>query len=236
MTGKIKDLTDQIGISLPEGKLFSALRHTSYVNEADEDLRSNERLEFLGDAVIDLAVSHHLFRSWADKDEGELSKIKSIVVSQPVLAAKAEELGLGEKVFLGKGEEESGGRSKPSILCDAFEALVGVIFDEKGFGPASTFVVDALQDKIDEVAGRQRVLDYKSSLQIETQKRYDSYPIYEVIEEKGKAHNKTYQVAARIDDRKGLGRGRSKQEAEQAAAKQLYLKITREEDATPTKQ
>lgn len=237
MSDELCQQFNELGIDLSNKRLKIAFQHTSYVNEEEEQqLQSNERLEFLGDAVIDLAISEYLFNYWEGKDEGELSKIKAIVVSQPVLAGKAKELKLGQALYLGRGEEESGGRSKPSILCDTFEALVGLIFLVEGFPKSSQFVLEMLEDEVQKVASRQKILDYKSALQINAQKRFNTYPTYRVVEEKGKSHNKTYTVAVKLAGKEGIGRGKSKKEAEQAAAKQLYLELTRGQDSAAVAQ
>ncbi|MFQ6090223.1 MAG: ribonuclease III family protein, partial [Candidatus Bipolaricaulia bacterium] len=142
-------LEKELGIS--PAKLRQAFLHSSYVNERPEELESNERLEFLGDAVIELAISEHLFRSFPGHTEGELTKIKSVVVSGPVLAERAQGLGLGEALLLGVGEEESGGRHRRSILADVIEALVGLIFLDQGYERAAKFVVEQLGDEVEKV-------------------------------------------------------------------------------------
>lgn len=221
------NLQSRLELILSEENLRKAFYHTSYVNEGHENLESNERLEFLGDAVIDLATSNYLYNYWESKDEGELSKLKAIIVSQPTLAKKAKELQLGKLLFLGKGEEDSGGREKPSILCDVFEALIGLIFQETSYKQASELVIEILEDEINNLAQQQQIYDYKSALQIKGQKWFDSIPTYKVVEQSGKAHNRTYKVCAHLNGFEGQGRGTSKQEAEQAAAKQLYLTLER---------
>jgi ribonuclease-3 len=225
-----KDFTElkkRLDLDVSEEELRKAFFHTSYVNESDEGKRSYERLEFLGDAVIELAVREHLYRSFPDKSEGELSKIKAVAVSKPVLSAKAAELDLGRLLYLGKGEKESGGRTKESILCDVFESLVGILFLKKGFRRTAEYVVEILSDEVDNLVDSQEVLDYKSALQIEAQKRFNTRPTYEVQEEWGKAHNRRYRILAKLADFEGTGKGRSKQEAEEAAAKKIYLKLKR---------
>lgn len=227
MDKKLTDLKNKLDAEIPEGKLKRAFLHTSYVNESDEDNQSYERLEFLGDAVIELAIREYLYNSFPDKTEGELSKIKAVAVSKPVLSKKAEELKLGRFLYLGKGEKESGGRNKDSILCDVFESLVGVLFLHEGFRWAANYVVEILEDEVENLVTKEEVLDYKSALQVEAQKRYDTRPSYEVLEETGKAHNRRYKIYATLAEYEGTGRGRSKKEAEEAAAKQIYLKLKR---------
>ena len=220
-------LKDRLDLDVPEEDLRKAFFHTSYVNESEGGRRSYERLEFLGDAVIELAIREHLFTSFPEKSEGELSKIKAVAVSKPVLSGKASDLNLGRFLYLGKGEKESGGRNKESILCDVFESLIGVLFLKNGFRKTAEYVVEILSDEVDNLVDSQEVLDYKSALQIEAQKRFNTRPSYEVQEEWGKAHNRKYRILAKVGGFEGTGKGRSKQEAEEAAAKKIYLKLKR---------
>ena len=227
MTKDLTELKERLDLDIPKEELKKAFLHTSYVNESQEGSRSYERLEFLGDAVIELAIREYLFNSFPEKTEGELSKIKAVAVSKPVLSKKASELDLGRFLYLGKGEKESGGREKDSILCDVFESLIGVLFLKNGFRSTAEYVVEILRDEVDNLIDSQRVLDYKSALQVEAQKLYSTRPEYEVVDEWGKAHNRRYKIHATLADYEGTGRGRSKKEAEEAAAKQIYLKLKR---------
>ena len=211
-------------LRIPASKLRQAFLHSSYVNERSEELESNERLEFLGDAVIELAISEHLFHLFPGHTEGELTKIKSVVVSGPLLAERASDLGLGEALFLGVGEEESGGRARRSILADAFEALVGLIFLESGYERAAQFVVEQLGPEVEKVERHQRSWDYKSLLQEEAQRR-GVRPVYTLLQEEGADHQKVFTVRVEVAGYEGLGRGRRVKEAEQAAAKQVYFKL-----------
>lgn len=229
-------LADRLGLEMEGRDLLPAFLHSSYVNEKETEGKSNERLEFLGDSVLDLIISDYLFKKFEEKDEGELSQIKSVVVSQPVLAERAEKLDLGTHLRLGKGEEESGGRSKPSILSDVLESLIGIVFKEKGFSEAKKFVLDILEEEIESVLEKRQVLDYKSALQIQTQKIYGETPNYRLEEKKGKPNNRVFLVSASIREYEGKGRGRSKKEAEEAAAKQVYLALKREEESAPVAQ
>jgi ribonuclease-3 len=215
-------LAEELGIEA--SKLRRAFLHSSYVNERSEELESNERLEFLGDAVIELAISEHLFHIFPSHSEGELTKIKSVIVSGPLLAERASALGLGEALFLGVGEEESGGRTRRSILADAFEALVGLIFLESGYERAAQFVVEQLRDEVERVERHQRSWDYKSLLQEEAQRR-GVRPVYTLLQEEGADHQKVFTVRVEVAGLEGQGRGRRVKEAEQAAAKQVYFKL-----------
>jgi len=211
-------------LEISEIELRRAFLHSSYVNERPEEGESNERLEFLGDAVIELAISEYLFHSFPGHSEGELTKIKSVVVSGPLLAERAKALGLGEALFLGIGEEESGGRERRSILADAFEALVGLIFCARGYGCAARFVVEQLHEEVEKVEQNQRSWDYKSLLQEEAQRR-GLRPVYTLLQQEGADHQKVFTVRVEVAGLEGLGRGRRIKEAEQAAAKQLYFKL-----------
>lgn len=202
-----------------------AFLHSSYVNEHDDKRGSNERLEFLGDAVLGLAVTSYLFAQFPAADEGRLTKAKSVVVSRPVLCVKAVELNLPDHLRLGKGEEANGGRKRSSNLANAFEALIGIIFLERGYQAAAKFVVSQLKDEINEVMSEQSATnDYKSLLQELAQRLFNCRPLYTVSEDKRTLKNQTGFVAhIAVAGHRGKGRGSSKKQAEQAAAKQLYL-------------
>ena len=150
-----------------------------------------------------------------------------MVVSGPVLAEKARELGLGECLFLGVGEEESGGRERDSILADTFEALIGLIFLKWGYRRASRFALRFLRDEVRKVERHQRLMDYKSLLQEEAQRR-GIRPVYTLLREEGADHQKVFTVQVEVDGLLGTGRGRRIKEAEQAAAKQVYFKLIQE--------
>lgn len=227
MAGKsVDELAKRLRLKIPSKSLERAFLHSSYVNERGDPRGSNERLEFLGDAVIGLAVTHYLFRQYPDADEGRLTKAKSVAVSRPVLAEKAEKLALSRYLRLGKGEEASEGRKRLSNLGNAFEALVGVIFLERGFSYASKFVLRYLRDDIERFLTEQSTSgDYKSLLQETAQRLFDQRPTYAVTNTKGKEHRKEFAVDVSVAGHRATGRGRSKREAEQAAAKRLYLML-----------
>ena len=210
--------------------LAEALRHASYVNEVgDPELRDNERLEFLGDAVLDLAVSHLLMEVFRDAKEGLLSKWRASVVNERVLFELAKEMELGSYLVLGKGEEMSGGREKPSILADTFEALLGAVYQDGGFEPAKEIVRSLLFPNIEQLEEIGPVEDFKSLLQEFTQETYRKRPDYVLLSETGPAHNKTFRVSLSIQGRKvAEGEGKSKKEAEQRAAREAFLCLTRD--------
>jgi ribonuclease-3 len=217
-------LRDRLGLDLSLEILEQPFRHSSFVNESAQKLESNERLEFLGDAVVELVVGTYLYENYPQLSEGELTKIKSVVVSGPVLAEKAKELNLDRCLLLGRGEEESGGRVRGSILGDAFEALVGIIYSEIGYEKAAQLVLDCLQGEIERVARGQHRRDYKTLLQ-ELAQELGYKPMYTLLEAVGEDHRKEFTVRVVVASQEGMGRGHSKKEAEQAAAKQLYFKL-----------
>lgn len=203
--------------------LQTALTHTSYANE--ERIESNERLEFLGDAVLGLVVGEYLFRNYAEADEGELAKIRAQVVKASALAACGKKIDLGRYLRLGRGEAFTGGRARESILADAFEAIVGAVFIASGFDAARALVLKYLEEEIRAAARGQRFFDFKTRLQEELQSRGDK-PIYEVTRECGPDHGKEFTVAVHAGGRRlGLGHGRSKKEAEQQAARQALEQL-----------
>lgn len=197
-----------------------ALVHSSYANERGEQgWESNERLEFLGDAVLQLVVSEYLYTRYGSLPEGELTRIRAAVVSTPTLARKGAELGLGRLLLLGKGEEATGGRERASLLENAFEALVGAVFLDGGLEEARRFVLRALEEDIALAARGEYRRDWKTELQELTQ-REGMAPEYRVVAEGGPDHAKWFEVVVLVGDREaGRGRGRSKKEAEQEAAR-----------------
>ncbi len=223
---KLEQLRAELGLlEIPLADLARPFCHSSYVNESPQPIESNERLEFLGDAVVALAVTEYLFAHYPDLPEGELTKIKSVVVSGPVLAARARALGLDHCLLLGHGEEESGGRQRRSLLGDAFEALIGLVFERLGYRRASLLVIELLRDEIVRVAaGEHRRYDYKTLLQEWAQARGQK-PVYILVGTEGADHCKEFTVRVEVNGLMALGRGRSKKEAEQIAAQQLYGRV-----------
>ncbi|MBW1996691.1 MAG: ribonuclease III [Deltaproteobacteria bacterium] len=211
--------------------LEEAFRHSSYVNEAGHaDLRDNERLEFLGDAVLGLAIGHVLMDLFKNATEGELTRYRSFVVNEKGLSCMARMLGLGEYLFLGKGEETSSGREKPSILANTMEALVGALYLDAGFEKTKEIIGELFLPMINEIQSRALVNDYKSMVQEYSQEIYRTRPEYRVLQEEGPAHEKTFKVALMINGKTvGQGEGRSKKEAEQEAAKEALSWLKAEE-------
>jgi len=206
--------------------LSKALTHKSYANEKSENLKHNERLEFLGDSVLDILVSDYLVKEFSDFAEGTLSKIRAAVVNESCLAKLAHKMELGSYLLLGKGEDLSGGRKKPSILADAFEALAGAVFRDGGLGAASGIFLPLLVEEIKKTAESWSFRDFKSDLQEYTQNKLACIPSYKVVREIGPDHAKEFEVVVIIkQEEKGKGLGRSKKEAEQAAAEIAMEKI-----------
>ncbi len=200
---------------------MQALAHRSWCAE-NPGTGSNERLEFLGDAVLGLVVTDHLFRTYPDMPEGELAKVRASVVNSAALAELAAELDVGEAMMLGKGEDQSGGREKPSILADATEALIGAVYIDRGWDAAEQMVMRLLGDRIEVGAAGPGGQDYKTRLQELCARTFDQLPSYSLRDE-GPDHAKRFDAVVYVRGRPaGLGRGRSKKQAEQAAARQAW--------------
>jgi ribonuclease-3 len=201
-------------------RLINAFTHRSYVNEFRGGTRcDNERLEFLGDAVLDLVVSEFLFSQQPCLDEGDLTRIRAEVVSSPCLAKVAGSMNLGQCLFLGKGEAFDGGRNKPGLLADALEALIGAVFIDGGYASAKSVTLRIFQPLL-KGAIIKKTIDHKSRLQELLQSQHQDRPVYRLVNASGTAHAPLYLVEVLIDDRVcGTGEGRSKKIAEQNAAK-----------------
>ena len=226
--GKIVELENSLDLTFDNKLLLQrALTHKSYPNENRElELKDNERLEFLGDSVLSLSVSTYIFNKFSDLPEGELAKMRAVIVSAPILAEVAKRIDLGEFLFLGKGEEMTGGRERDSILADTMEAIFGALYLDQGFTAASEFVLNLLKVDIINVAEGNHIQDYKTMLQEVIQKDGNLRPEYEVVDEEGPDHNKTFIVAVKLNESSlGSGQGSSKKEAEQEAAKVALDKL-----------
>lgn len=201
------------------GLLKLALTHSSYANERKiNKIECNERLEFLGDAILELITSDFLYSKYPKMPEGQLSKLRASLVCEESLAESAKEIGLGDCIYLGKGEEATGGRLRASITSDAFEALIGAIYLDKGYDAAKEFVLKYVLYDTDRFVNS---FDSKSLLQEKVQcSKKISVISYKVIEESGPEHNKNFKVAVYIDGKEyGVGQGRSKKAAEKEAAR-----------------
>ena len=226
---KIKDFQNTIGYNFQsEGLLRQALTHSSYANEKHmKKLSDNERLEFLGDAVLELVSSDFLYKNYQKLPEGELTKLRASIVCEPTLALCAKELHLGEDLLLGKGEDQTGGRERKSILSDALEAVIGAIYLDGGFANAKEFVLKYIMTDIEH---KQLFYDSKTILQEVVQGEHESLQ-YVMTEESGPDHNKSFTVEAHIDNVcLGVGSGHTKKAAEQEAAYRALLKIREDKE------
>jgi len=189
-------------------------------------LDTNERLEFLGDAVLGVVVTEYLFRQFPNASEGELTEMRSSVVSQEVLAQASRDIGLGDYLYLGEGEERTGGRERESILADALEAVIGAIYLDGGIESARQVIKYLLLDHLDSILESEISRNYKSQLLEYMQARGLGSPEYAVIEEVGPDHEKEFTVEVRIQGRvMGRGKGKSKKKAEQEAAQRALERI-----------
>jgi len=201
--------------------LHEALRHRSYLNEhKDVQLASNERLEFLGDAVLELVSTEYLFGKYPDRAEGDLTSFRAALVRTESLAETSLMLRVSDYLYMSKGEEATGGRTRPYILANAFEAIIGAIYLDQGYEAVKKFINDNLIPKVDRIVKERLDIDNKSKLQEISQDVLKLTPTYEVVSETGPDHSKKFEVAVLIGSKiYGKGTGKSKQEAEQSAAK-----------------
>lgn len=209
------------GVHLPiRNKQLAAQALTHRSHTEGELLASNERLELLGDAVLGLIIAEHLYQHYPHWDQGQLSKARASIVRASVLCEAAKRAGIAQHLRLSPSEEASGGRERPSILADAFEAVVGAIYLDSGYKAARDYAMQYLKPELDALeAGAMPVQDFKSQLQERTQAWWRITPTYEVVEEKGTPHNKTFVVHVKLRDViAGRGIGPSKKQAEQNAA------------------
>ena len=222
----LKEFQKMIGYEFKKEQLLrQALTHSSYANEKHmKKLSDNERLEFLGDAVLEIVSSEFLYHNYEKLPEGELTKLRASIVCEPTLALCTEELHLGDYLFLGRGEDLTGGRKRKSILSDALEAVIGAIYLDGGFTNATEFVMKFVLDDID---SKKLFFDSKTILQEMVQADYKEPLVYRLIGESGPDHDKVFTVAAIVDGKElSQGSGKTKKAAEQAAAYQAILKLT----------
>jgi len=212
-----------------QGLMSQAFRHPSYVYEMDDiGVSDNQRLEFLGDAVINLAISHLLMESFPEMKEGDLSKYRASLVSENGLYYIACRLKLGDYLFLGKGEERTNGRKKPSILTDALEALIGAIYLDGGFTNVFRVTAKLFSPLLNKIGLGKSINDFKTDLQEYSQEVFQSTPEYRLEKETGPDHDKTFYVAVYLKgDLMGRGKGKSKKEAEQKAAEEALACLTK---------
>ena len=217
-----------VGIKFKNLELLDqAFYHRSIQNEV-HNVKSNERLEFLGDSVLGFATASYLYKNF-DNPEGELAKIKSAVVSEKTLASIAKKIGIDKLLVLGKGEKLSGGSEKPALLADCMEAIIGAYYLDSGYENAEKYVLSFIVPEI-ELICKEGMKDYKTLLQEEVQKKYKSFPKYEVIKKSGPDHNQTFEIVVQINDFVlGPEKGKSKKEAEQKVAKKALDFLKKEQ-------
>ncbi len=204
--------------------LLEALSHSSYANEKRKTRSSNERLEFLGDSVLSIVVSEFLFHKYPNLPEGELTKLRASMVCEKALFVFAQEIHLGEFLLLGKGEEHTGGRERPSILADAFEAVIAAIFLDGGMEAAKRHILRFIPEDPEETDQPMGFHDYKTQLQEVVQKNPEEKVEYVLVSESGPDHDKAFQVEVCLNSNViGRGTGHSKKAAEQMAAREALL-------------
>jgi ribonuclease III len=224
----LQELAQRLGVSFSNLTLLhQALTHTSYAYEAkSRQLIHNERLEFLGDAVLELASSTYLFQHFPDLPEGVLTKARASVVCEASLARRAGELHLGDYLLLGHGEAVGGGGQRPSILADAFEAVIGAIYLDGGWETASSYVLAQLREELLEIENGNNLKDYKTILQEAVQKKADQSVSYELLSACGPDHAKIFEFVVKINGLAyGTGTGKTKKQAEQHAAHEALQKL-----------
>lgn len=228
-TSSIEQLAKQIGVEFNDINLLrTACTHRSYLNENRvSGMEHNERLEFLGDAVLELVVTSYLFRKYPEKQEGDLTAFRSSIVNTQSLIKVAEHIGLNKFILLSKGEAKDTGRARSVILANAIEAIIGAIYMDQGYNPAANFVSSQILDVIDiEVIVKNKTwIDAKSNFQEKAQEKVGITPSYKTLKEEGPDHNKIFTLGVFLgDEHIASGSGQSKQEAEQKAAEKA-LKV-----------
>lgn len=218
----LRQLEKMLGVRFRDLSILNqALVHRSYLNgKPVTRIESNERMEFLGDSVLGLVVNEHLYLEHPEENEGNLTKIKSLVVSRQILALKAEETGLGQYLLLSTSESEAGGRQRTSIIADAFEAVIGAIYLDQGLDAAHGFIGRTILDGMEEITEDKDNVNYKSLLQEKAQSERKVHPKYSIRREQGPDHEKVFQVEVSVGGRVvGRGSGKTKKDAEQSAAR-----------------
>jgi len=210
--------------------LIRALTHRSYINEnPDFVLEDNQRLEFLGDAVLDYVTAEYLYHHFPEMREGELTRLRAALVRTETLARLAQQIGLARFIRLGRGEEESGGRARPAVLCDCFEALIGALCLDQGLEATRDYLARLIAPALEQIINSEADKDAKSYLQELSQRHLQITPTYRTLAEEGPDHARVFTVAAVIGERTyGVGRGSSKQRAAQAAARAALERLERE--------
>lgn len=220
-------LVERAGVSVSDYRLVQrALTHRSYVNEHPDALEDNERLEFLGDAALDFLTAAWLYNHFPEMDEGQLTRLRSALVRTEQLADFAEEIDLGQALYLGRGEHLSGGRERPALLCAAFEAFVGALYLDAGWRAVLDFMEPRLKSAVEKILEDVTLFDARSLLQIWAQAEQGETPSYHTVSASGPDHEREFVVEVRIGERLlASGTGSSKQEAAQAAAERAIQEV-----------
>ena len=206
--------------------LKNALLHKSLGNERKEyKNQNNERLELLGDAVLDLIVAEYLYKNYKNASEGTIAKLKAMVVSEPILAKISRQIGIGKFLMLSRGEIVSGGRNRESILADSFEAILGAVYIDSNLDEARVFALSHIKQYIDHIEENEDILDFKSILQEYVQKEFRTVPIYELVAERGPDHMKEFEIQVIVGNYREKAVARNKKKAEQLSAKALCIKL-----------
>lgn len=223
---KLEELEQKLGLEFSDKRwLRQALVHRSFLNEKStaaksKGLESNQRLEFLGDAILGMVAADFLFKQFPQRDEGGLTNLRSALVRRETLTEWAKSFNLGEYLLLGKGEAGSGGRERPLNLASAFEAIIGAIYKDKGLEAVTSWLMPFIKNEIEIVLAEGRDQNYKSLLQVSAQKMFQLAPVYYIVSEEGPEHERIFEVEVRIGEQIfGRGKGTTKQYAEQSAAK-----------------
>lgn len=221
MTKKLQEFFKTLEITPNDERIFQeALVHRSYVNESKET-KNNERLEFLGDAVLELIVTEYLFKTYPQYPEGDLTSFRAAVVRTESLAEESLRLGVGKYILMSNGEEATGGRERPYILANTFEAIIGAMYLDLGYKSSQKFVTANICYKLEDIIKNRLDIDSKSKLQELTQEMVKITPAYELIDSSGPDHDKTFTMGVKLNDTLlAQGNGKNKQEAEQNAAQQ----------------
>ena len=206
--------------------LKNALLHKSLGNERKEyKNQNNERLELLGDAVLDLIVAEYLYKNYKNASEGTIAKLKAMIVSEPILAKISRQIGVGKFLMLSRGEVMSGGRNRESILADSFEAILGAVYIDSNLDDARVFALSHIKQYIDHIEENEDILDFKSILQEYVQKEFKTVPTYELVAERGPDHMKEFEIQVIVGNYKEKAVAKNKKKAEQLSAKALCIKV-----------
>ena len=206
--------------------LKNALLHKSLGNERKEyKNQNNERLELLGDAVLDLIVAEYLYKNYKNASEGTIAKLKAMIVSEPILAKISRQIGVGKFLMLSRGEVMSGGRNRESIFADSFEAILGAVYIDSNLDEARVFALSHIKQYIDHIEENEDILDFKSILQEYVQKEFRTVPTYELVAERGPDHMKEFEIQVIVGNYKEKAVAKNKKKAEQLSAKALCIKL-----------